>query len=74
MEKISAVMQDDLILMVLPLFLLAVLLESAYSAYHRLGWYRQQDFWGSMGPGVVVLAAAVPAGRLHLLLVSPGQS
>jgi sterol desaturase/sphingolipid hydroxylase (fatty acid hydroxylase superfamily) len=57
MEKISAVMQDDLILMVLPLFLLAVLLESAYSAYHRLGWYRQQDFWGSMG--VMAITAVV---------------
>ena len=49
MSEITALMQDDLIILVLPLFLLTVAIESAYSAWRKLEWYQWQDFWGSMG-------------------------
>jgi sterol desaturase/sphingolipid hydroxylase (fatty acid hydroxylase superfamily) len=42
-------MQDDLIMLVLPLFLLTILIESIYSARQKLDWYQRQDFLGSMG-------------------------
>ena len=43
MSEITALLQDDLILLVLPLFLLGVIIESAYSAWRKLDWYQWQD-------------------------------
>lgn len=57
MEDISAIMQDDLILLALPLFLVAVLIEYIYSVRKSIGWYERHDFLGSMG--VMVITALV---------------
>ncbi len=57
MSEITALLQDDLILLVLPLFLLGVIIESAYSAWRKLDWYQWQDFWGSMG--IMLITALV---------------
>ena len=56
-SRVSALMQDDLILLALPLFLLTVLVESVYSARRGLHWYRGRDFLGSMG--VMLLTVVV---------------
>jgi len=50
-------MQDDLILLALPLFLVAVLVEYIYSARRNIAWYERHDFLGSMG--VMVITAVV---------------
>jgi sterol desaturase/sphingolipid hydroxylase (fatty acid hydroxylase superfamily) len=57
MEQVSAIMQDDLILLALPLFLVAVLVEYIYSARRNIAWYERHDFLGSMG--VMVITAVV---------------
>ena len=57
MSDIVSLMQDDLIMLVLPLFLLTVVIESAYSAWRKLDWYQWQDFWGSMG--IMLITALV---------------
>ena len=57
MSDIVSLMQDDLIMLVLPLFLLIVVIESAYSAWRKLDWYQWQDFWGSMG--IMLITALV---------------
>ena len=57
MSDIVSLMQDDLIMLVLPVFLLTVVIESAYSAWRKLDWYQWQDFWGSMG--IMLITALV---------------
>ena len=59
MEQASAIMQDDLIMLALPLFLLAVLVESLYSARHRSGWYEKRDFLGSMGVMLITVVVDI---------------
>ena len=54
-------MQDDLILLALPLFLVAVLVEYVYSARRNIGWYERHDLLGSMGVmGITAVVDILP--------------
>lgn len=49
MDPVTSLMQNDLSMLAMPLFLFIILVESVYSARRELGWYKWQDFCGSMG-------------------------
>ena len=61
MDRVWNLLNDDLIMLALPLFLLTVAIEAGLSARRNLGWYEWHDFLGSMGVMfITVLVDIVP--------------
>lgn len=63
MEKAISLLDDDLITLALPLFLLAIAIEAAFAARTHRRWYQRRDSVSSMGvlllTGVVDLAPKI---------------
>ncbi|MEP1470047.1 MAG: sterol desaturase family protein [Halieaceae bacterium] len=61
MDRVWNLLNDDLIMLALPLFLLAAAIEAGMSARRNLAWYEWHDFLGSMGVMfITVLVDIVP--------------
>jgi sterol desaturase/sphingolipid hydroxylase (fatty acid hydroxylase superfamily) len=60
MEQAQQALQDDLSMLAVPLFLIALLLEALWSSKRQLGWYQRRD-------AMVSLSMMVLAGLVELL-------
>ena len=69
MDRALALFNDDLVLLALPLFLLAVAIEAGLSARRSLSWYEWHDFLGSIGIMLITVVVDVVPRLVGIILM-----